>query len=369
MRKLALSLALIAGVATSASAQGMAWQKEIGIRSTFGKVKLDDGTKFTLIDIPGGSGLTGFGGNASLYATLPVKPQWAIEPALGWSDLSFASSNVEFINASARVMYSAIDKLYIGVGPAMALVKSDGIESTRWGFNAGVGYRFKVGGAVTGRAEAFYTNIGEDSDNSLQKSNEFGLALGLGMALENQRPARAASHARNDRMWDWALGMQGGYTHLSIPGQLEVTQWSLPGAGSEPAALAGIPFPSINPWFLQIPVGQRFALEPSFGYHKFDQDGGSNLSTYNVGLRADYAFNRTFYAAVSGELAGVGGDAFSGADGMTGIGAAVGVRFPLVGPLMGRTEVVYKTFTGGDNAFLPDHQVHGVSFGVFAPIK
>lgn len=370
MRKLGLSLALLVGATASVAAQGMPWRPEIGIKSTFGKVKLDDGTKLTMIDIPGGNGLTGYGGNASLYATFPVKSQWAVEPALGMNDLTFSGTNVEIVNASTRLMFSAFRGLYLGAGPAMALIKSDGVESTRWGFNAGVGYRFKVGGAVTGRAEVFYTNTGEDTDNSVQKSNEFGLAVGLGLGLRNERPARGASRGRSEsRMWDWALGMQGGYAHISFPGQIEVTEFSLPGAGGEPAALAGVPFQSISPWFVQIPIGDRFALEPSFGYHKFKQDGGGDLSTYTVGLRGDYAFNRTFYGALSADLAGVGGSLFSGADGMHAIGGALGARFPLVGPLQGRTEVVYKAYAGGNNAFLPDHQVHGISFGIFAPLK
>ena len=86
MRKFILSLALMGGLASTASAQGMPWTSEIGLRSVFGQVDVD-GTNVTLFDLPAGGGFSGFGGNAGLYAVFPVgSGRLAIEPSLGFSD-------------------------------------------------------------------------------------------------------------------------------------------------------------------------------------------------------------------------------------------------------------------------------------------
>lgn len=366
MRKLLLTLGLVAGVAPAAVAQD-AWRPEIGIRSVFGQVDVD-GTNVTLIDLPAGSGIEGYGANASLYGVIPVGRRFAVEPSLGFSDVSAAGTTATTVNAGGRVLYSAWRKVYLAAGPSLSLIKSDGEELTRWGGQVAAGYRFHVSGAVDGRAELFYSTLGKNDDFGLVESNEIGLAVSLGMGLGERPAPRGARGARADRMWDLALGVQGGYSHASFPGQVEITNFSLPGTGGE-GGLFGVPLPQLAPWFVQIPVGERFALEPSFGYHRFDIEDGPNGSMYTLGLRGDYAFNRTFYGAVSGELLGVGGDSFDGVDGMTGLGFATGVRFPLVAGLKARTELSYRVFTGGDSAVLPDNQVTSLSFALLAPLR
>jgi hypothetical protein len=363
MRKLGLALTLLVGAAAPAAAQqAKPWTPEIGIRSVFGQLDVD-GTNVLLIDFPAGSGIEGFGGNAGLYGVIPVSDRFAIEPSFGLNDISALGTSITSLNAGARVLFSAFGPVYLAAGPSVSVFKIDGEESARWGGQVAAGYRFNVGGSVRARAELFYTSVGEDEDFGFPESSEFGLAIALGMGIDGE-----ARRASGEAMWDLAVGTQGGYTHASFPGFAEITGFSLPGSHGE-GSFFGVPISQLAPWFVQIPVGNRIALEPSFSYHSFDVEDSNNASMYALGLRGNYAFNRTFYGALSAEMLGVGGDDFDGVDGVTGIGFAAGARFPLVGALQGRTEISYRTFTGGDDAFLPDHQVTGISFGVIAPLR
>lgn len=371
MRKLLLSLALGTGAVSSLAAQAKPWTGEFGIRSTFASVEVDDGgPKFTTIDIPGGSGFQGFGGNASLYAVFPVgsSGRFAIEPGLGFSDvtdLALVGVAATQATVNARLLYAVTSGLYVAAGPQIALLKVNGEESMRTGGQVAAGWRFNIKN-LNARAEVFYSVTGEDSEIGFPSGNALGASLGLGMPVGGSRAARSARNS--DRMWDLALGVQGGYTHASFPGHGEITGFSLPGNGNE-LSLLGVPLPGMAPWFVQIPVGERISVEPSFGYHKVDEDGGSNGSVMSLGVRGNYAFNRTFYAGLSYEMSSLSGDAFDGVDGSTGIGAAAGVRFPLVAGLTGRTELTYVVLSAGDNSFLTDGQVTSISFGVSAPIR
>ncbi len=372
MRKLSLSMALAVGLASTLSAQAPTpWTGEVGIRSTFASVDVDDGAlEFTSIDIPGGTGFQGFGGNASLYAVIPVgsSGRMAIEPSFGFSDVSdlaLVGLTTTQATINARFLYAVTSGLYLAAGPQVSLIKQSGEESIRTGGQVAAGWRFKIKN-LNARAEVFYGTIGEDDDLGLPSANSMGASFGLGMPVGSSRAARSARSS--DAMWDLAFGVQGGYSHASYPGFGEITTLSLPGNGNE-ISLIGAPVPSMAPWFIQIPVGERIAVEPSFGYHSIDQDGGGNGSVMTVGVRGNYAFNHTFYAGLSAEMTSLGGDAFDGVDGTIGFGAAVGVRFPLVAGLKGRTELTYVALSSGDNSILPDGQVTSLSFGVFAPIR
>jgi hypothetical protein len=126
------------------------------------------------------------------------------------------------------------------------------------------------------------------------------------------------------------------------------------------------PLPGVAPLFVQIPVSERIALEPSVSFSSFDLDGSGKVSAYALGLRADYAFNKTLYVAVSGDYLGYGGDL--DIDASTGFGVAAGFRYPLVMGLSGRTEFSWRDFSADDN-FIGDFTVTGITFAVTAPIK
>jgi len=365
MRKLSLAVALLAGVTAPAAAQQpMPWTTEIGIRSTFASLDVD-GTGVTLIDIPSGSGIEGFGAGSALYAVFPVGGgRLAIEPSFGFSDQNVGTTITQ-MTAGARALFSVWRGAYVGAGPMLTLLKAGGEEEARFGVNVAGGYRFTVSDAVTLRGEVFYEMMGEGEDFAPQESSTIGLALGLGMNFGGNAPATVTG----DRMWDFAIGVQGGYTHVSVPGQIDLSSFSLPGGGSN-SGFVGFPISSVSPWFVVIPVGDRFAVEPSFSYHSYsiEDDAGSG-SFYNVGVKGNYAFTRAFYAGLSAEMLGMGGDDFDGVDGWTGVGAQTGLRFPLVGGIQGRVEANYRVFSGGDGSPFGDYQAWGTSFGVTAPLK
>ena len=262
MRKLVLTAVLASVMAVPAMAQKpMPWTSEIGIRSTFASLDVD-GTGVTLIDLPAGSGVEGFGGSSALYAVFPIGGgRLAIEPSFGYSDQSIGGS-LTTMTAGARVLFSAWRGAYVAAGPMLSLLKLSGEEDARFGANVAAGYRFPVGGVVTARAEVFYETMSAGDLFATEESSTIGLALGLGMGLgATERPA-----VTGDRMWDLAIGIQGGYTHVSIPGQIDLSSFMLPGGGSTITPLLG-PLTSASPWFVVIPVGNRMALEPSFSYH------------------------------------------------------------------------------------------------------
>lgn len=366
MRKLALTAVLASVIAVPAMAQQpMPWTTELGIRSTFASLDVD-GTGVTLIDLPAGGGIEGFGGGSALYAVFPVGHggRLAVEPSFGYSDQNIGTS-ITTMTAGARVLFSVWRGAYIGAGPMVNLLKVNGEEDARFGVNVAGGYRIPVGGVVTLRGEVFYESMGEGDLFATQSSSEIGLALGLGMGLGG--PIRTVEPA--DGYWELALGVQGGYTHVSVPGQIDLSSFTLPGGGSN-SGLIGFPITSVSPWFVTIPVGERFAVEPSFSYHSYsvEDDAGSG-SFYEVGVKGNYAFTRGFYAGLSAEMLGMGGDDFDGVDGWTGVGAQTGLRFPLVGKIKGRVEVNYRVFSAGDNSPLGDYQAFGTTFGVTAPLK
>jgi hypothetical protein len=366
MRKLALALSFVVGAASPALAQApMPWRTELGIRATIGQTDVD-GTGLTTIQFPAGGGYQGFGSGSAIYAVFPVGGgRLAIEPSFSYTDVS-VGTNIVGMNAGGRIMISAWRGLYFGAGPVVALIKAGGEEEARFGLNAGAGWRLPIGGVVTGRAEVFYEGLQEGETFAAVSSSTLGLSLGLGMAFDNAGPT--SGNAANDALWELALGIQGGYNHMSAPGQFDLAGFTLPGGGSN-LGLAGFPVQAVNPWFVVIPVGRAFAVEPSFSYSSYSVEDAENGSAYNVGVKGNYAFNRTVYAGLSAEYGGFGGDDFDGVDGATGVGAQVGLRFPLVERLRGRLEMNYRTFSAGDNHPIGDYQAFGFNFGVTAPLK
>jgi opacity protein-like surface antigen len=246
----------------------------------------------------------------------------------------------------------------------MELFRNNGTQYSTWGFNVGVGYRKHLTGSLTGRAEVYYESMGKHEFFGNEKSTAMGLKIGLGLT-----PAAAPSgrRMRSDAMWPLAMGFQGGYSHVSTESGNEISGFSLP--GSENAIVAAqLPLPGVAPIFVQIPLGQRFALEPSIGFSSVKVEGGNKNSAYNLGLRANYGFTRNLYAGVSYDYVGYSGDDLGALDATTGYGVQGGVRFPLLSGLTGRTEISFRKFSA-DAALLGDFTNTAISFGVSAPLK
>jgi|GEM_PF-5414231 len=364
MRKLVLTAVLASVMALPAMAQQpMPWTPEIGLRMAYTSTDID-GTKITGIGLPGGSNYLGLGGVSSVYGTIPVSGRFAIEPAIGLTDISFSGNSITTANASARLLFSAWRGLYVGAGPTMGLLKFSGNQYTIWGAQVAAGYRFHLTGNLVGRGEVFYETQSNDDILGDNNASTFGAVLGLGLTPNAPSGAKAGA---TDALWHWAFGIQSGYTHSSGDDIGEVTSFAFPGSqGTLTTTLGFLPLPGVAPFFVQIPLGKRVALEPSFSYGSIDLDGTSKGSTYAAGLRANYAFNKTLYAGLSADYQGYGGDI--DADASTGFGAAFGARFPIVSGFSGRTEVTWRSFSG-DQGFIGDYTVTGLSFAILAPLK
>lgn len=363
MRKLVLSAVLASVLAVPAMAQKpMAWATEIGIKSNYSVTTIDE-TDITTIGLPGGGGLFGFGGVSSLYGVIPVSERFAVEPSLGLTDLGGDGGAFTTTNVSVRALFSAWRGLYVGAGPTMALLKQGGEQETVFGVNLGAGYRFPITGNLVGRGELFYEMTQESDIIGDNSASTYGLVLGLGITPKDVESSTAGQNAG---LWQWAFGIQSGYSHISGDGFGDVNALSFPGGQGGINIAAGAPLPGIAPIFVLIPVGKRFALEPSLSYSSIDLDGSSQVSTYAVGLRGNYAFNKTLYAGISADYQGYGGDI--DADASTGFGAAFGARFPIVGGFSGRTELSWRDFSGDEN-FTGDYTITGLSFAIMAPLK
>lgn len=361
MRKLVLTAVLASVVAVPAMAQKpMAWTPEIGIKSNYSVTTVND-QDITTIGLPGGNGIFGFGGVSGLYGVVPVSDAFAVEPSLGVADLSIGGNSITTANFSARLLYSAWRGLYVGAGPTMSLFRQSGSQESIFGVNAGVGYRFHITGNLVGRGEVFYEKTQKSDFLGDESVSSYGAMLGLGLTPS---AVEGSSAGQDGALWQWVFGLQSGYQHSS--GDFgDYTSLNFP--GSQGGITAGeAPLPGVAPMFVQIPVTKRVALEPSVAFSSIDFDGSGKVSTYAVGLRANYAVNKTLYAGVSGDYQGYGGDL--DADATTGFGLEFGARFPIVSGFSGRTELSWRRFNGDEN-FIGDFDTTALSFAIMAPLK
>lgn len=369
MRKLGLSLVLIAGAAAPVAAQQM-WQPEIGIRA--GWTRFDDpnsSTNVDLIDLPivGGLGGVSAVNPSSLYGIIPVGKRLAIQPGFGWYNATIVGSVATALTAGARLDVALTPSFYAAAGVNGYIIKIDGNEDSQAGFEGAVGYRRPIGGRLRTSAEVFYEKRGKSE--ALAKLNSYGVRIGLGYAMGGMVARRGAGRPESSSaMWSRSIGLSGGWTLTSFPGgNGDFVSFSLPFAGqSVPAGADLQPGPSALSFLL--PVGQKIAIEPSVDFHRMKVTGSDALTTYEVGARANYAFNRTAYGAVGVELNGLS-QKNSGLNDKSRTAAliAAGLRFPLTAGLMGRTEVDFRVFDGND--IHPAGQATSFVFGLLVPVK
>lgn len=169
------------------------------------------------------------------------------------------------------------------------------------------------------------------------------VVLVTGMPLAAQRRPVAAARAPQ-AYWQPAVGIAGGYVSSYLPGNGgSFGTFSAPLIGSNSAlALEGLATPPSL--FGIVPLHGRWAVEPALDYHSFSGNNGApKLSSILVSARADYAFDRVWYAAAGGQVsffdgAGIGSQTRAGAL------VAVGGRFHLAGRVGGRAEFSYGFF-------------------------
>jgi hypothetical protein len=368
MRKLGLSLALLAGAAAPLAAQQM-WQPEIGIRAGWTRFDLSNSTtNIDMIDVPQVGGISaGLAlSPSSLYGIIPVNGRFAIQPGFGWYNATIVGSVATAINVGARLNIALTPQFYAAAGINGYVIKIDGNEDSQAGFEGAVGYRRPMGEHFRTSAEVFYEKRGKSE--SLPELNAYGVRIALGYGLGGAVRRATGRPAASPSMWTRSLGLSGGWTLASFPGgNGDQVTFGLPFAGqSVPAGADILPGPSALS--MLFPVGEKIAIEPSLDFHRVKLTGGNALSTYEVGARINYAFNRTAYGAVGVEYNGISqqGGGINDASRTVGLLAA-GFRFPLTAGLMGRTEVNYRVFDGND--VNTSGQATSFVFGLLVPVK
>ena len=164
-----------------------------------------------------------------------------------------------------------------------------------------------------------------------------------------------ATGAAAQTPWNAELGIQGGYSRVKPAGTSVEDQsdlFALPGFRLAPLT------PSYAALFAIVPLGDRFALEPSLAASQLSF--GLGLSTLNLGLRLDYALSAGLYAALGGTLGYAALQ--NGHDTQLGLQAASGVRLPLSATLNGRVEISWITTGKSDN--LDPVNVYSVTLGI-----
>lgn len=368
MRKLGLSLAFIMGAVAPIAAQQM-WQPEIGLRASY--VRFADPTNSSnhldVIDFPATAGLSASVMPASLYGIIPLSGRFALSPSFGLQSLDGSGTALATVAAGVRLNAALTRDFYVAAGAAAYLAKNDGDEDTQGAIEGAVGYRRPMGAHIHGSAEAFYEK--RETSRLLQKLNVYGLRIGMGY---NWGPEARATRAgrpmmRSDAMWERAIGIQGGLSLISIPQQVDLMVLNLPfGGQSLIGGAQALPGPS--PLSVLLPMGQRFAIEPSVDFHRAKANGTDPITAFQLGARVNYAFNHTWYAG-----AGLEGTRRSqnGADTKFRVGEvlAAGARFPVVGGLKGRTELNFRMTGSGGADDTASGQMTSFVFGLLVPMK
>lgn len=369
MRKLSAGLLLAALATTSAAAQS--WHTAIGIQGGFSRLKFAGSGRndaMDMFDIPGGGFIFGGLSYGSMYVILPVADKIALEPSFGASQTDLAGQGINVAHLGLRADYAFTRNIYAALGGEILYVGTNGPGTSHSGppaVTAAVGYRMALTGKLDARIEARVAASGKFNNTvGLRPVDVYGLLFGVSSSLENGRGA-ARGARMSAGMWAPALGVSGGYYNAQLVGGPAITGFAVPGLGGSLAEQLGQPFPELPSFFAIIPVGNRLALEPAFNFNRM-QTQGSGFQTTSValiGLRANLAVGRTWYAALGPQANYFKTSGFKGAA-QLGVTAAWGARFHIAGELGGRVETSYTMFAKHRILGLPPINILGVSAGV-----
>lgn len=165
--------------------------------------------------------------------------------------------------------------------------------------------------------------------------------------------ALAVSAATAQNRWTTQFGIQGGYARIVVPGTgSKIDAFDLPGFSLSPI------LPTYNALFAILPYKEKIAIEPSVSASQGNILG--DLTTFNLGLRADYALTPKIYAAVGGTLTWL--ETTGSHETQLGLQGALGYRLHLMGALDGRVEGYINTLK--KSTLLPPTDVYALLFGV-----
>ncbi|MBD2724531.1 porin family protein [Hymenobacter armeniacus] len=190
MKKLALSLALLAGTAAAANAQSTRFGLKAGVNyTTFSGDGVED-AKYKFGAVGGVAANFGFSESLSLQTEL-LYSQKGTE--IKNSDYNFKLNYIElpimfrytladgkgpFLQAGPQIGYLAKVKLSDGDGNEIKL-DNDAYQNVALGYVAAVGYQLESGLSIEGRFNGDINSVGKDNDvNDQQRNRVFSVQLG-----------------------------------------------------------------------------------------------------------------------------------------------------------------------------------------------
>jgi len=366
VRKVFVALSLAALVSASAAAQS--WHTALGIQSGYSRVDLA-GTNtppFDVYGIPQGSLINVIPSIGSLFAILPVGDKLALEPSLGFQQVTASTAvglpPTEFI-FGLRANYALTPNIYGAVGGTVDYFESgaSGIRGAQLGVQAAVGYRMHLLGQLDGRIEA--NVIAKKKTNNIPPIDVYSLLLGVSTRVGGGA-GRAAG--RSTGAWEPVLGISGGYAHIHQNQGIDLAVLTLPNMGSD-GVVGGTVAPTPPSLFVILPAAEKIAVEIGFDIHDLTGNGTS-IFTAQFDPRIDYAFSNHWYGAVGPNLhlLRIAGG-ISKTIGIAGVGVAGGYRFRLAGGLGGRLEASYSVDSKRRN--LVPANVLGMTIGATMALK
>jgi hypothetical protein len=364
VRKLLAIAALAAFGVTTAAAQS-AWTQELGIQGGFARVK-PAGTgandALTLFDVPGGSFLYSTLGAGALYVIVPWHNKLAVEAQFGGSEVNGGGGTAFTVaRLGLRGDYALSPSFYAAAGGVINYAQGLSNDHMQLGVQAAVGYRRRLTGTINGRIEANFTATNK---KVLGATDVYAVQVGISSSLGAR--GNTASRRANNRAWEPAIGISGGYASMHVVGTTgDISGVFFPGAGGDLLLLA--PIATAPTMFVIIPMGQKLALEPGLDFHSVAQSGTS-LKVINAAARLDYAVSGNWYAAAGGHLLNLSqsGGPSGTADG---VDFALGYRFHLAGAFGGRFETNYSLTAKSTKLATPPINTLSLTFGAIMPLK
>jgi hypothetical protein len=167
-----------------------AWQPALGLQGGYTRAHAVGGAgDVTNLAFPGlGGSATILGtpaGPPVLFAVLPIRDKFAIEPGLDMSRLQSQGTTLFAANVSARINYAVSRSWYAAAGGNLAYLKVSGADAENTiGANVAWGYRFPLVAGLGGRFEVDYTMMAKNDDLGVPAINTFGLQFAATMPLQ-----------------------------------------------------------------------------------------------------------------------------------------------------------------------------------------
>lgn len=374
MNRAVLTLAgllLLAGGAVQAQGWGPA---VLGIQGGFTYFKYDGSRYYdTELNLPGVFLGPGLPSPSAIWLRAPVHGPLAVEGSISAGVTSGPGFETSWSAASVRADYLLPRGLYASAGflaDRAGSVSGATISSVLvWGVQAGVGVRVPLGPVIEGRVEAvaqFWEKKG-----TVPAQNAYSLMIGAGAPLTGRAgaSARSATGATVEPgSWQLAFGTSASVavSHAVGPGATVVAVM-LPGWGGG----SGILF-TPAPFYLTVPIGARFALEPSLDLHRSHflttNSGLFTASTTTLGLRMNYGFRGGWYSGAGLVVIGRKGTGRPWR-GISGVSVEGGYRFHLSGAWGGRIEVSHTMLARQRAALEPPQNVTALSAGATVDLR